>query len=118
PLAVERGATLRMVRGALPVGGVWLLGLAVMYLDPLVLGWRFEEEVVGSYTFAYATAFLAARILQPPMGKALYPALVAYRDEPAHGVEAYRLGTLFLLALEVPAALFLATNAELAIRLL
>jgi O-antigen/teichoic acid export membrane protein len=110
--------TLDLVRGALPVGGVWLLGLAVMQLDSLVLGWRFSKETVAAYAFAYATAFLPWRILQAPMGRALYPALVAYRDEPAKAAEAYRLATLVLLAIEVPAALFLSFNAELILRLL
>jgi O-antigen/teichoic acid export membrane protein len=118
PLVRARGATLGMIRGALPIGGVWLLGLAVMHLDPLVLGAHFRQETVAAYAFAYFAAFLTARILQPPMGRALYPALVAYRDDPHRGFEAYRLATLFLLAVEVPAALFLATNAELVLRLL
>ena len=118
PLARQRGATLRMVRGGLPIGAVWLLGLAIMQLDPLVLGAHFDQDTVGVYTFAYMAAFLAARVLHQPMGRALYPALVAYRDDRERGFGAYRLATLFLVGIEVPAALFLATNAELAIRLL
>ena len=113
-----RGAALSLVTGALPIGGVWFLGMSVMHLDPLVLGARFSKETVAAYAFAYYAAFLPARILQPPMGRALYPALVAYRDHGAQGFDPYRLATLFLLAVEVPAALFLAFNADLVLRLL
>jgi O-antigen/teichoic acid export membrane protein len=118
PLVLERGATLRMIRGGLPVGAVWFLGLAVLYLDPLVLGARFDRATVGAYSFAYLVAFLPSRILLQPMGRALYPALVAYRDQPERRFGAYRLATLALLAIEVPAALFLACNAGLVLRVL
>lgn len=118
PLGRVAGATLAIARGGLSIGGVWLLGLLVMYLDPLILGAHFAKETVAAYAFAYFAAFLAARVLQPPMGRALYPALVAYRGEERRDFEAYRLATLFLVGIEVPAALFLYSNAEPMLRLL
>lgn len=112
------GGVLALLRGGLPVGGVWMLGHAVAYLDPLVLANFFRKAVVGTYTFAYFAAFLPARILQLPMQRALYPALVAYRGDAERTFAAYRLATLVLVGLEVPAAMFLAANGGIVLQLL
>lgn len=117
-LAVPAGELPRLVRDALPVGSVWFLQLAVVYLDGLIVGWRFEPVAVGEYGFALLCALLATRVMQQPVARALYPAFVALRDDPQRKFEAYRLGTLVLAALEVPAAALLAVNADLAVRLL
>jgi O-antigen/teichoic acid export membrane protein len=113
-----RGATPGLVRAALPVGAIWLLAFGVTYADPVILGGRFADAVVGGYMFAYGWAFFASRILQQPFARALYPALVASRERPGEQIEAFRLATQLLLAIEVPAALALAANAPLAVRLL
>ncbi len=68
--------------------------------------------------FAYVWAFFASRVLQQPIGRALYPALVQFGDRPEQQFLAYRLATKMLLAIEVPAALFLFLNADLAVQLL
>lgn len=107
-----------LVRDALPVGSVWLLQIAVLYLDSLIVGWRFDQVTVGEYGFALLCALLATRVMQQPVARALYPAFVALRDDPRRKFEAYRLGTLVLAALEIPAAALLAVNADLAVRLL
>lgn len=112
------GGTLPLVRDSLPLGAIWGLALAVTYVDPFLLGLLFPREAVGLYAFAYFLAFLVFRILQQPIGRALYPALVAYRDDAARQFDAYRHGTTFFLALEVPAALFLALNADRVVWLL
>lgn len=117
-LVHEPGSTLPLVRASLPVGGVWLLATAVTYADLFVVGRLFEREAVGLYAFAYGYAFLMTRILQQPIGRSLYPALVAFDTDQREQFRAYRLATVFFLALEVPAALFIAANAELITRLL
>jgi len=117
-LAVPAARLPGLVRDALPVGSVWFLQLAVVYLDGLIVGWRFEPVAVGEYGFALLCALLATRVMQQPVARALYPALVALRDDPRRKFEAYRLGTLVLAALEIPAAALLAINADLAVRLL
>lgn len=117
-LVLLPGRTPELIRASLPVGAIWLLSFAVTYADPVILGARFPDVVVGGYMFAYVWAFFASRILQAPFGRALYPALVATRERPAEQIEAFRLATKLLMAIEVPAALALAANAPLATRLL
>jgi O-antigen/teichoic acid export membrane protein len=103
---------------SIPLGSIWLLAFAVTYADALILGSRFPDAVVGGYMFAYVWAFFASRVLQQPIGRALYPALVQFGDQPDQQFLAYRLATKVLLAIEVPAALFLFLNADLAVQLL
>jgi PST family polysaccharide transporter len=118
PLARSARPLVSLLRESLPLGSVWLLQLGITYLDPWILGARFASARVGEYLFAYFFASLATRVMQQPVARALYPAFVALRAEPARKVEAYRLGTLLLAALEVPAACVLFVNPELLIGLL
>ena len=118
PLRFERGETLRLIRHSMPLAVIWFLIILVRYVDPLILGWRFESAVVGNYTFAYQNAFRVSEIVFPAVGRALYPALVAFREELARLFDAYSLATLFIQALEVPAAYFLCLNAELTLLIL
>jgi len=117
-LHLAPGGTLPMLRSSVPLGSIWLLAFAVTYADALILGSRFPDAVVGGYMFAYVWAFFASRVLQQPIGRALYPALVQFGDRPEQQFLAYRLATKMLLAIEVPAALFLFLNADLAVQLL
>ncbi|MEO8276107.1 MAG: oligosaccharide flippase family protein [Thermoanaerobaculia bacterium] len=117
-LHYEPGATLPMLRASIPLAGIWFLLLAVTYADALILGSRFPDALVGGYMFAYVWAFFVSRILQQPIVRALYPAFVQFGDRPAEQFLAYRLATKALLAIEVPAALFLFLNADLAVHLL
>ena len=117
-LRYERGRTLTMLASSIPLGSIWLLAFAVTYADALILGSRFPDAVVGGYMFAYVWAFFASRVLQQPIGRALYPALVQFGDQPAQQFLAYRLATKVLLAIEVPAALFLFLNADLVVQIL
>jgi PST family polysaccharide transporter len=117
-LHFEPGKTLEMLATSTPLGSIWLLAFAVTYADALILGSRLPDAVVGGYMFAYIWAFFASRILQQPIGRALYPALVQFADRPEQQFLAYRLATKVLLAIEVPAALFLFLNADLVIQIL
>jgi O-antigen/teichoic acid export membrane protein len=112
------GSTVPIVRASLPVGTVWLLATAVTYVDQFVVGGLFGGAALGLYAFAYGYAFLVTRILQQPIGRSLYPALVAYAADRAAQFRAFRLATVLFLAIEVPTALLLAANAELVTRLL
>lgn len=118
PLIRYPGPLRRLIGGGIGLGVIGLLALSVKYLDPLVLATRFPPEIVGTYGFAYWIAFLATTLLVHPIGRAVYPALIGFRYQPERAFETYRLATLLLLALEVPAALVLFLNAELAVRLL
>jgi O-antigen/teichoic acid export membrane protein len=114
-LVHEPGSTGRIVRDSLPVGGVWLLSMAVLSADAFVVGKLFPESTMGLYSLGYFFAFLVTRLLQQPIGRTLYPALVAFGGESREQFRAFRLATVLFLALEVPAALLLAANAELVV---
>ncbi len=118
PLLFQRGETLALIRQSLPLATIWFLIILVRYIDPLILGWRFESSVVGNYTFAYQNAFRVSEVVFPAVGRALYPALVAFREEVSRLFDAYSLATLFIQAIEVPAAYFLFLNAELTLLIL
>jgi PST family polysaccharide transporter len=107
------GSTLAVVRDSLPLMGVWWLTTALASSDAFVVGRLFDPRLLGLYGVGYSFAFLVFRVLQQPFARSLYPALVAYNEEPARQFRAYRLATLLFLALEVPAALLLAANADL-----
>jgi O-antigen/teichoic acid export membrane protein len=118
PLRFEAGNTPALLAASLPLGAVWLMVGAVTYSNALVLGSRFSDAVVGGFMFAYVWAFFASRVLQQPISRALYPAFVRFREEPERQFLAYRLATKAMFAIEVPAALVLFLNADLAVRLL
>lgn len=118
PLRYERGNTLRLIGQSLPLAAIWVLAIFNQRVDTLILGLRFDAGQIGHYYFAYTTAFLVTVTLVPAVTRTLYPALVAYRDEPWQLMEAYRLATLFVLTLEAPVAAFLFVNPETSIRIL
>ena len=115
PLTHLKGRTLALLRSSVRLASIWLLILLVRYVDRLILGARFSVEDLATYTFAYWAAFIVPMIMLPPVARAAYPAFTAFGDEPLRKLGAYRLSTMFLLALEVPAALFLFVNAEWAL---
>ncbi len=114
----DPSGSLAILRASLPLGGVLALTTAITYGDSFVIGRFFSPSEVAFYAFGYANAFLVYRILKEPIGRSLYPALVELADRPVEQVRAFRLATVFFLALEVPAALLLAANAELVTLLL
>ncbi len=118
PLLWRRGDTLALIRQSAPLAFIWFLIILVRHVDPFILGWRFRGEVVGNYVFAYENAFRVSEIIFPAVGRALYPALVAFGSEVRKLFETYAMATVFLLAIEVPTALFLVLNAEIVLLLL
>ena len=118
PLLWQRGETLALVRQSLPLASIWFLTILVRHVDPLILGWRFKGAVVGNYVFAYENAFRASEVIVPALTRALYPALVAFREAASKLFDAYALATLFMQAIEVPLAYFLFLNAELTLAIL
>ena len=118
PLLYQRGQTLPLVRQSLPLASIWFLTILVRFVDPLILGARFESAVVGNYVFAYQNAFRASEIIVPALTRALYPALVAFRAAATRLFDAYALATLFMQSLEVPVAYFLFLNADITLLIL
>jgi PST family polysaccharide transporter len=113
PLEWQRDQTASLLWRSLPLATIWFLAIFVQYVDPLILGLRFDTTTIGEYGFAYKFAFLATAIVVPAITRTIYPALVALKAEPGRLMEAYRLGTLFVLGIEVPAAAFLFANPEI-----
>jgi O-antigen/teichoic acid export membrane protein len=118
PLLYQRGRTLPLVLESLPLAAVWFLTILVRFVDPLILGWRFDGPTVGNYMFAYQNAFRASEVIVPALTRALYPALVAFRMATSKLFDAYRLATLFMQSIEVPVAYFLFLNADIALLIL
>lgn len=113
PLLHQPGRTLALLYGGLPLAAVWLLMILTRWLDPLVLGLRFPLDTIGNFTFALEWATLVlAQILVPALGRALYPALVAYAADAEALFRVLGLTTLAVMAIEVPLAFFLALNAD------
>jgi PST family polysaccharide transporter len=117
-LAVMPGATLTLVIASLPLMVLSLLELAVLNLDPVILGLRLPAAVVGAAGLAILAAFFVSRQLADAAGRAVYPALVRYRDQPARAFEVFRVATVFLLTLVVPVAFFVFWNAERVVMIL
>jgi O-antigen/teichoic acid export membrane protein len=119
-LSLERlpEATLPLVRSSLPLMLMSLLELGVLNLDPVVLALRLPAGVVGTAGLAILAAFFVSRQLADAAGRAVYPALVRFRDQPARAFEVFRVATLFLLTLVVPVAFFAFWNAELVVAIL
>ena len=112
-----RGKTWSLVQHSLPLALIWLLVILTRYIDPLLLRWFAGDAVVGNYGFAYKYAFFVSVHLIPAFTRALYPALVEFRDQRHKLVESYRLATLAVMAVEIPAACFLLLNPELFVRI-
>lgn len=108
------GTTRDLLRTTLPLALMAILELTVYRLDAFVLGLRFPTAVVGTAGLATYAAYFFSRHLADPIGRALLPGMVRYRDDPAQAFDAFRLATFFLTTFIVPTAYFLFVNAELA----
>lgn len=118
PLAYQRGQTLALVWQSSPLALIWFLLILTQYIDPLVLGFRFGFEDIGFYTFAYQWAtLLSIQILLPTVARAVFPTLLVVVDDTRELFRVYSIGTRFMVALEVPAALFLFLNADLVVQI-
>lgn len=94
---------------------IWLLVQLVTYIDIYIIEWFGNTKEVGLYTNAYRTMYLTVPIAYP---RALFPTLVAYLNDRPRFLEAFRLGAVQLLSLQVLAAYFLVFNAEKSISIL
>jgi PST family polysaccharide transporter len=88
---------------------IWLLVHLVTYVDVFIIGWFRNATAMGLYTNAYRIISYVVPIAYP---RALFPTLVAYRDDRPRFLEAFRLGNVQLLSLQVLAAYFLFFNGE------
>lgn len=113
PLVYERGRNWALIRPSLPLATIWFFAILARHIDPVLLGlFSFDKNTVGLYTRSYFFAFLVTITLVPAITRVLYPALVAYSDDPGKLSEAYRLATLLILTVEAPVAAFLFLNPQ------
>jgi PST family polysaccharide transporter len=112
PLDREPGLTADLLRRS------WLLFLIAFAANSTPFAGRFVVEAfadtatVGQFERAQTWAMRLQVLVLPAIMRVLYPALVEYRDHRERTLEAYRLGTASILALETLAAYFLFFNAE------
>jgi len=112
PLDREPGLTADLLRRS------WLLFLIAFAANSTPFAGRFIVEgfadtaTVGQFEKAQTWAMRLQVLVLPAIMRVLYPALVEYRDHRERTLEAYRLGTASILALETLAAYFLFFNAE------
>ncbi|MEL7060124.1 MAG: oligosaccharide flippase family protein, partial [Acidobacteriota bacterium] len=112
----RRAPSLRtLLTASVPLAAMALLEQAVLKLDAFVLGLRFPSEVVGTAGLAVYAVFFFPRMLADSIGRALYPALVRFGEDPPRLFDAFRVATVFLASFSVPMSFFLFVNAELAV---
>ncbi|MEM1181779.1 MAG: oligosaccharide flippase family protein, partial [Acidobacteriota bacterium] len=118
PLRFDPGGMMPLLLQSMPLALIWFCSILIRKIDPLILGSRFDFETVGNYDFAIEWATMAAgQILLPAMTRAFYPALLRFGVRSKETFRAYSLSTLFILAIEIPAAFVLFINAELVLHL-
>ena len=104
-----------LILTSLPIAVMSILELSVLYLEPLLLGLVMEDrEAYGKATMAIQALYFFSRLIADAVGRAVYPALVAYRADVARSFELFRIATLLLLTLVVPTAFCFFFNAEMA----
>lgn len=89
-----------------------LCAFALPHVERYVLGPFVATALLAQYNKARLWGLRLQTIVVPAVQRVLYPALVAYRQDPARSFTAYRLGTVSIVGLEVMAAYFLFLNAE------
>jgi O-antigen/teichoic acid export membrane protein len=113
PLRFERGASWPLVVVSLPLMVLSLLELAVLNLDPLILGLRLPAETVGTAGLALVAVFLVSRQIADASGRVLYPALFRFRLVPADAFDLYTVATVFLTTIVASCAFVFFFNARL-----
>ncbi len=101
-----------LIKDSLPLAALSLLEQAVLNLDILLLGLVLDPEQVGEAGLSIYALFFFSRLIADSIGRAVYPAIFAYRHQPERAFGLYRVATLFLMCCFVPMAFFLHHNAE------
>ncbi|HVS61883.1 MAG TPA: oligosaccharide flippase family protein [Thermoanaerobaculia bacterium] len=112
PLRYQSAATAGLVRSSWPLAVMSLLELAVLNLDPLIIGLVLPQAAVARASLAILALFFFSRSVADAVGRSVYPALVAHHHQPERSFELYRLATLFLVSFVVPLSFGAFLNAE------
>ncbi|MDD3926269.1 MAG: oligosaccharide flippase family protein [bacterium] len=89
-----------------------LVGTSLGYMDSGILGSLVTSREVGYYFIAYTWAFLPGKLLFPSLYRIIYPTLARYKEDADGLFNIYHLGTVVLLAVELPVLALLFINAQ------
>ena len=114
---LNQGARHLAIAG-MPLMLLSILELSVLNLEPLLLGGVVPAEALGLAGHAILLLYLVSRQVADACGRAVYPALVRFRQAPETAYEIFTVATVFLATLVTGAAFGLYINAELAVLLM
>ncbi len=89
-----------------------LVGTSLGYIDNGILGSLLTSHEVGYYFIAYTWAFLPNKLIFPSLYRIFYPTLARYKDDVERLFNIYHLGTIILLAVELPVLALIFINAQ------
>lgn len=115
PLRFEPAAIPSLLRHSVVLFLIALVFNSTPFVGRYIVEIVDSTAMVGQYEKALLWAMRAQILFVPALIRALYPALVAYRGDRRRFVDAYRLGTLAILSVEVLVAYFIFFNAEIVI---
>ncbi len=115
PIELQARPIPKLLRRSFLLFVIALLANSIPFVGRYVIGVVDSTSMVGQFEKAYLWALRGQILVVPALVRAIYPALVTYRDKHSRFVGAFRLGTVAILSLEVLVAYFLFFNAEIVV---
>lgn len=113
PLELRFGPIPTLLRRSWLLFVIALLANSTPLVGRYIVGMVDSTFMVGQFEKAFLWALRAQVLVVPALVRAIYPALVAYRDRPERFLGAFRLATVAILSVEVLVAYFLFFNADI-----
>ena len=111
-LSLDRTETRAILPYVVQIAAIGLLGVAIRKLDVVIVGYRFETEMLGYYTLAFSLIELVVLGICWSASQALFPALSQNVDDTARLSQVFGRGLTLLLAVTLPVACGMALMAE------
>ena len=111
-LSLDRAESRAILPYAMQIAAIGLMGVAIRKLDVVIVGYRFETEMLGHYTLAFSLIELVVLGICWSASQALFPALSQTVDDPQRLRQVFGRGLTLLLAVTLPVALGMALMAE------
>ncbi|MDO8883845.1 lipopolysaccharide biosynthesis protein [Pseudotabrizicola sp.] len=111
-LSIDWAETRAILPYALQIAAIGLLGVAIKKLDVVIVGYRFETEMLGYYTLAFSLIELVVLGICWSASQALFPGLSQNVDDLARLRQVFAKGLTVLLAVTFPIATGMAVMAE------
>ncbi len=115
PIQLRSKPIPKLLRRSFLLFVIALLANSIPFVGRYIVGVVDTTSMVGQFEKAYLWALRGQILVVPALVRAIYPALVAYRDRQSRFIGAFRLGTVAILSLEVLVAYFLFFNAEIVV---